>query len=152
MRFTLYVSSYIAANVCALGPSQVSQVATEIIDSCRRPPKADGVRVIREFFSTKQVVCFKQRFCGFQLVVGVIVAVVKVCNFVVNRAHGSASFLGSCLRDDVYRPNVTLCVVTQIDDAHEAGVDQRSLKTGIWLAQNKGKYIRCICGGIVFAN
>ena len=85
VRLALNVSRDITADVGARSASQVAEVAAEIIDAGRRPPEAERLRVLVELFARIKIVSFQQGLGALELFVGVIVLVVEVRDFVVDR-------------------------------------------------------------------
>jgi hypothetical protein len=71
-------------------------IAAEIIDSGRRPPKAERVAILAELLATIQIVRLEQRLGVFKLFVGVITGFVELGYLGIQRFYRSLCFLGCC--------------------------------------------------------
>src|SRR6266480_7719817 len=137
MWLVLNVCRNVATYVRARDAPQIAEIPSEVINAGGGPPEADGVCVIRKLLAIEQVISFKKSLRGFQLLAGVVVAIVEVGDFVVNRARCGPGLFRGGLGNYVDWSDVALRVVAEVYTAHQTGISQRPLETRVWLPQNK---------------
>jgi len=128
MGLALNVSRDVTADVGARRGAQPREIATEVLESRRRPPKTQRVRVVAQLLARIKIVRLEQCLRTFELLVGVVVLVVEVRDFFVHRFDRGARFVRRGLRDQRDWANVALRVVTEVDGRDQARIDKISLK------------------------
>src|SRR5258708_21658027 len=118
VRLALNIRRHVAADIRARGAAQIAEITAKVIDTGRRPPKAERLCVLVKLFARIEIVCLHQSLRALELLVGVVILVVEMRDLVIDGAQRCLSLVGCGLRDDVNGAGVSLRVITNRHAVH----------------------------------
>ena len=150
MRFVLNIGFNVTGDLGSGGGPQIFVITAEIIDTRGRPPEAKRSSVLAQFFSTVKIIRLEEGLGAFKFLIGVVSGLVELIDLGIERLDRSLGLFRGSKKDGLDRPDISLRVVANIGPCRQARIYQGTLKAGVRLADNEGKYVCRIGRGVVF--